>query len=298
MIYTQSVFVHPTFQSQFISHLFILWNLRTISHLSKKWCLSWGHLPCQSRTWLACFEQTFFFCCEGTPFSPRAPYDYWLLISLNHTLPGHAAWLQLRSMYVNVLILLECLILTLGGGYSHIWIVQNYDELSTTCFKARYSHKSFVHGLELRVCLGLSLSSTGRSYTWTWTLMQSLKSCRFAPDVCRYLLVDRRQIVSLRDSNILPETWRSHKKTCFSRQIVTLLNLAVVGCIFNFGLRIICSICRAFDLKGFGSASLERSIRNTEPWAESTERSYRQPQSGYLAMTAPQVSNETMSFRL
>ena len=60
--------------------------------------------------------------CEATLFHQGHLYidDDWLLISLNHALPGHAAWFQLRSMYVNVLILLECLLLTVGGGYPHI----------------------------------------------------------------------------------------------------------------------------------------------------------------------------------
>lgn len=39
------------------------------------------------------------------------------------------------------------------------WWLSTYliTEFSTTFLKARYSQKSFVHGLELRVCLGLSL---------------------------------------------------------------------------------------------------------------------------------------------
>lgn len=102
-------------------------------------CLSWGHLPCQSRTWLACFGQTFFakrhFFTKGTFID-----DDWLLISLNHALPGHAAWFQLRSMYVNVLILLQCLLLTVGGGYPHI-LLQNSQRL----FWKQDIHRSLLY---------------------------------------------------------------------------------------------------------------------------------------------------------
>ena len=68
--------------------------------------------------------------CEGTLFHQGHLYidDDWLSVSLNHALPGHAAWFQLRSTYVNVLILLECLLLTVGGGYPHI-LFQNSQRL-------------------------------------------------------------------------------------------------------------------------------------------------------------------------
>ena len=66
--------------------------------------------------------------------------DDWLLISLNHALPGHAAWFQLRSMYVNVVILLECLLLTVGGGYPHI-LLQNSQRL----FWKQDIHRSLLY---------------------------------------------------------------------------------------------------------------------------------------------------------